>query len=66
MGRSFQRVRVLAVEHELSSLVMHRRPRGYDPRVSLRCQVGDFELGIQRVPRMLFSQAFEDRHFTKT
>ena len=51
-GRSFQRVRVLAVEHELTSLVMHRRPRGYDARVSLRCQFNDFELGIQRVPRM--------------
>src|SRR6266850_2246561 len=51
-GRSFQRVRVLAVEHELTSLVMHRRPRGYDARVSLRCQLNDFELGIQRVPRM--------------
>ena len=51
-GRSFQRVRVLAVEHELTSLVMHRRPRGYDARVSLRYQFGDFELGIQRVPRM--------------
>ena len=37
-GRSFQRVNVLAVEHELTSLVMHRRPRGYDARVSLRCQ----------------------------
>ena len=45
-GRSFQRVRVLAVEHELTSLVMHRRPRGYDARVSLRCQLSDFELGI--------------------
>src|ERR1700747_3143729 len=49
-GRSFQRVRVLAVEHELTSLVMHRRPRGYDARVSLRCQLSDFELGIERVP----------------
>ena len=55
-GRSFQRVRVLAVEHELTSLVMHRRPRGYDARVSLRCQLSDFELGIQRVPRMHFFQ----------
>src|SRR5258707_14985682 len=53
-GRSFQRVRVLTVEHELTSLVMHRRPRGYDARVSLRCQLRDFELGIQRVPRMHF------------
>ena len=51
-GRSFQRVGVLAVEHELTSLVMHRRPRGYDARVSLHCQLNDFELGIQRVPRM--------------
>src|SRR5271157_5809305 len=51
-GRNFQRVRVLAVEHELASLVMHRRPRGYDARVSLRCQLDDFELGIQRVSRM--------------
>src|SRR5260370_27857016 len=51
-GRSFQRVRVLAVEHELTSLVMHRRPRGYDARVSLRCQLDDFKLGIDRVPRM--------------
>ena len=55
-GRSFQRVRVPAVEHELTSLVMHRRPRGYDARVSLRCQLSDFELGIQRVPRMHFFQ----------
>src|SRR5260370_41010993 len=55
-GRSFQRVRVLAVEHELTSLVMHRRPRGYDARVSLRCQLSDFELGIQRVSRMHFFQ----------
>jgi len=55
-GRSFQRVRVLAVENELTSLVMHRRPRGYDARVSLRCQLSDFELGIQRVPRMHFFQ----------
>ena len=55
-GRSFQRVRVLAVEHELTSLVMHRRPRGYDARVSLCCQLSDFELGIQRVPRMHFFQ----------
>ena len=55
-GRSFQRVRVLAVEHELTSLVMHRRPRGYDARVSLRCQLNDFELGIQRVPRVHFFQ----------
>ena len=55
-GRSFQRVRVLAVEHELTSLVMHRRPRGYDARVSLRCQLSDFELGIQCVPRMHFFQ----------
>jgi len=45
-GRSFQRVGVLAVEHELTSLVMHRCPRGYDARVSLRCQLSDFELGI--------------------
>ena len=51
-GRSFQRVRVLAVEHELTSLVMHRRPRGYDARVSLRCQLSDFELRIQRVSRV--------------
>ena len=51
-GRSFQRVRVLAVEHELTSLVMHRRPRGYDARVSLRCQLNDFELRIQRVSRV--------------
>ena len=55
-GRSFQRVGVLAVEHELTSLVMHRRPRGYDARVSLRCQLSDFELGIQRVPCMHFFQ----------
>ena len=55
-GRSFQRVRVLAVEHELTSLVMHRRPRGYDARVSLRRQLSDFELGIQRVPRVHFLQ----------
>ena len=58
-GRSFQRVRVLAVEHELTSLVMHRRPRGYDARVSLRCQLNDCELGIQRVPRMHFFQEHE-------
>ena len=51
-GRSFQRLSVLAVEHELTSLVMHRRPRGYDTRVSLRCQLSDFELGIQRVSRV--------------
>src|SRR5258705_1180735 len=44
-GRSFQRVRVLAVERELTSLIMHRRPRGYDARVSLRCQLGNFKLG---------------------
>ena len=43
---------MLAVEHELTSLVMHRRPRGNDARVSLRCQLDDFELGIERVPRM--------------
>jgi hypothetical protein len=55
-GRSFQGVGVLAVEHELTSLVMHRRPRGYDARVSLRCQLSDFELGIQRAPRMHFFQ----------
>ena len=47
---------MLAVEHELTSLVMHRRPRGYDARVSLRCQLSDFELGIKRVPRMHFFQ----------
>src|SRR5260370_42009690 len=35
---------------------MHRRPRGYDARVSLRCQFSDFELGIQRVPRMRLFQ----------
>ena len=51
-GRSFQRVGVLAVEHELASLVMHRRPRGYDARVSLSCQASDFKLGIQRVSRV--------------
>ena len=51
-GRSVQRIRVLAVKHELTSLVMHRRPRGYDSRVRLRCQLDDFELGIERVPRM--------------
>ncbi len=55
-GRSFQRVRVLAVEHELTSLVMHRRPRGYDARVSLCSQLDNFELGIERVPRMHFLQ----------
>ena len=55
-GRSSQRVSVLAIERELTSLVMHRRPRGYDARVSLRRQPGDFELGIQRVPRMHFLQ----------
>ena len=55
-GRTFQRVRVLAVEHELTSLVMHRRPRGYDARVSLRCQLSDFELRIKRVPGMHFFQ----------
>src|ERR1700732_169286 len=51
-GRSFQRIRVLAGEHELTSLVMHRRSRGYDARVSLRRQLDDFELGIERVSRM--------------
>src|SRR6476646_7369311 len=51
-GRSFQRVRVLAVEHELASLVMHRCPRGYDAGVSVRCQLNDFELRIQRVSRV--------------
>src|SRR5262245_7210329 len=51
-GLRFQRVRVLAVKHELTPLVMHRRPRGYDARASLRCQRNDFELGIERVPRM--------------
>ena len=60
-GRSFQRVRVLAVEHELTSLVMHRRPRGYDARVSLRCQLDDFELGIDRVPRMHLLQESDTR-----
>src|SRR5208282_6776989 len=55
-GRSFQRVRVLPVEHEIASLVMHSRPRGYDARVSLRRQLDDFELGIQRVPRMYLLQ----------
>ena len=55
-GRSFQRVGVLAIEHELTSLVMHRRPRGYDAGVSLRCQLNDFELRIERVPRMHFFQ----------
>ena len=55
-GRSLQRVRVFAVERELTSLIMHRRPRGYDPSVSLYCQLNDFELGIQRVPRMHFFQ----------
>src|ERR1700688_5236864 len=35
---------------------MHRRPRGYEAGVSLRCQLSDFELGIQRVPRMHFFQ----------
>ena len=43
---------MLAVEHELTSLVMHRHPGGDDARASLRCQLNDFELGIQRVPRM--------------
>src|SRR6185312_3419262 len=38
-GRSLQRVRVFAVERELTSLIMHRRPRGYDPSVSLYCQL---------------------------
>ena len=47
---------MLAVEHELTSLVMHRRPHGYDARVSLRCQLDDFELGIQRIPRMYLLQ----------
>src|SRR5258708_4744435 len=51
-GPSFQRVGMLAVEHDLTSLVMHCRPRGYDAGFSLRCQLDDFELGIQRVPRM--------------
>jgi len=55
-GRSFQRVGVLDVEHELTSLVLHGRPRGYDARVSLRCQLNNFELGIQRVPGMHFFQ----------
>src|SRR6476659_10319412 len=55
-GRSFQRVRMLAVEHELTSLGMHRRPRGYDARVSLRCQLNDFELRIQRVSRVYLLQ----------
>ena len=55
-GPSFQRVGMLAIEHDLTSLVMHRRPRGYDARVSLRCQLGDFELGIQRIPRMYLLQ----------
>ena len=47
---------MFAVEHELTSLVMHRRPRSYDARLSLRCQLDDFELGIERVPRMHFLQ----------
>src|ERR1700722_13389510 len=51
-GPSFQRVDMLAVEHDLTSLVMHCRPRGYDAGVSLRCQLDDFEVGIQRVPGM--------------
>src|SRR5205807_797534 len=34
----------------------HRRSRGYYARVSLRCQLSDFELGIHRVPRMHFFQ----------
>ena len=47
---------MFAVEHELTSLVMHRRPRSYDARLSLRCQLDDFELGIERVSRMHFLQ----------
>src|ERR1700693_5043614 len=35
---------------------MHRRPRRYDARVSLRSQLDDFELGIERVPSMHFLQ----------
>jgi hypothetical protein len=35
-GRKFQRVRVLAIKHELTSLVMHRRSRDYDTGVFLR------------------------------
>ena len=35
-GRKFQRVRVLALKHELTLLVMHRRSRGYDAGVFLR------------------------------
>src|SRR4051812_26296385 len=37
-GCSVQRIRVLTVEHELTSLVMHRRPGGYDACVSVGCQ----------------------------
>ena len=55
-------IRVFAVERELTSLIMHRRPRGYDARVSLRCQLSDFELGIQRVSRMHFFQESDTRH----
>ena len=47
---------MFAVEHELTSLVMHRCPRRYDARVSLCSQLDDFELGIERVPRMHFLQ----------
>jgi hypothetical protein len=43
---------VLAVKHEVTPLVMHRCPRGYDARVSLRCQLDDGELGLERVPRV--------------
>jgi hypothetical protein len=43
---------VLTVEHELTSLIMDHRSRGYDAGVFLCRQLSDFELRIQRVSRV--------------
>ena len=45
----FQRVLVLAVENEFTSLVVHRRPRGHYAGVSLRCERDNFQCRIERI-----------------
>ncbi len=40
---------MLAVENELASLVVHRRPRYDDADVSLRCKRDNFQCRIERM-----------------
>jgi hypothetical protein len=54
----FQRVLVLAIENEFTSLIIHCHPRCYYAGVSLRCKRDNFQCRIERISSVHLLEEF--------